>query len=127
MENKSIEINTNKKIYTSKLFDTTIIEINEKDNINDFMELDENVFKENPILYCETIYILQYLKYGEEQKAAVSYGLLNKKNGFIIKYSCCTDKGVSGSPVLRLTNNKIIGIHKASCNYHNRNAGKRTN
>ena len=111
-EYKNIGID-NKIIYTSKKYDITIIEI-KKENINDFLELDENIFNENPILYNESIYILQYPKYGKEQKAAISYGILKKIkiNDFNIKHYCCTDFGSSGSPILRLCNNKIIGIHK---------------
>ena len=112
IEYKNIEIDK-KIIYTSKKYNTTIIEIKkEKENINDFLELDENIFNENPILYNESIYILQYPKYEEEQKAAISYGIIKQIDDFNIYHYCCTDKGSSGSPILRLSNNKIIGIHK---------------
>ena len=75
-EYKNNEIDINKKmIYINKKYDVTIIEIKkEKENINKFLELDENIFNENPILYNESIYILQYSKYDKEQKAAISYG-----------------------------------------------------
>ena len=33
-------------------------------------------------------------------------------DGYNITHYCCTDIGSSGSPILRLSNNKIIGIHK---------------
>ena len=43
-ENKIIELK-NKKIYTSKLYDTTIIEINSvNDNIHNYLELDDQIF-----------------------------------------------------------------------------------
>ena len=43
-EYKIIELK-NKKIYTSKLYDTTIIEINSvNDNIHNYLELDDQIF-----------------------------------------------------------------------------------
>ena len=45
----------------------------------------------------------------------VSYGLIleiNEENG--INHNCNTDNGSSGSPILSLKNNKIIGIHYGS-------------
>ena len=70
-------IDDNRKIYTNEKYDTTIIEIKpEKDKINYFLELDEEIFQEN--LSKESIYILQYPKNLDEQKAAVSYGIFNK-------------------------------------------------
>jgi surface protein len=48
----------------------------------------------------------------DEQKAAVSYGILKYKDNFDLIHYCCTEKGSSGSPILKLSNNKVIGIHK---------------
>jgi len=121
IEYKNIEIDINKKIiYMNEKYDITIIEIKkEKENINNFLVLDENIFNENilnenQILCNESIYILQYPKYGNEQKASISYGTFKQieNDGYNIEYYCCTDVGSSGSPILRLSNNKIIGIHK---------------
>ena len=53
---KEIKLDENKKIYTSEKYDTTIIEIKEGDNINKYIELDEDIFKENKI-YVIRIYI----------------------------------------------------------------------
>ena len=45
---KTIILNDNRKIYTNKEYDITIIEINcEKDEINNFMNLDEKIFINN--------------------------------------------------------------------------------
>ena len=97
--------------YISKKYDTTIIEIKpEKDKINYFLELDEEIFQEN--LSKESIYILQYPKNLNEQKAAVSYGILNQIYNYDLIHYCCTEPGSSGSPILKLSNNKVIGIHK---------------
>ena len=68
-----------KDYYTSMKYDTTIIEIEmeiEDKNVH-YLELDEDIFDENINIYNKSIYIIQYPKYGDEQKAAVSYGILN--------------------------------------------------
>ena len=112
----NIMIDDNRKKYTNEKYDTTIIEIKpEKDKINYFLELDEEIFHEN--LSKESIYILQYPKNLDEQKAAVSYGILNKIYNYDLIHYCCTELGSSGSPILKLSNNKVIGIHKEGSNF----------
>jgi len=71
--NKSIELSLNdnknkillnirkrkENIYTSKEYDTTIIPINsEEDKINNFLEIDKEVFNNNANIYNKSIYIL---------------------------------------------------------------------
>ena len=75
------------------------------------MDLDEKIFNEDSdISYNNhSIYIPQYL-YGD--RAVVSYGIIKIIDGYNINHYCCTDSGSSGSPIIDLLNNKIIGIHK---------------
>ena len=42
----------------------------------------------------------------------VSYGVLTKINNYDILHKCSTEKGSSGSPILNINTNKVIGIHK---------------
>ena len=73
------------------------------------------------IFYEETsVYVLHY-PLGE--KVAVSYGLLNEINNYEIKYKCSTEHGSSGSPILNLSNHKVIGIHKQTSKKFNYNIG----
>ena len=122
-EEKNIEINK-KKFYTNINNDITIIEINtEKDNINYFLELDENIFNNNYASnnYDKNVYIIQYPKINGEQKASVSFGLINQINDNEITHCCHIELGSSGSPILSLSNNKVIGINKgikSNCNYN---------
>jgi len=118
-ENKPKEIDLNDRLkYTNIEYDITIIEIKEKDNIKNFLELDDyiknDILENNNNNYYQyidkTIYIIQF----PEGELSVSYGVLNniyedKKYNFTHK--CSTKAGSSGSPILNL-NNKIIGIHK---------------
>ena len=111
---KNIEINNSRKRYTCSILDITFVEIIPNiDKIEDFLELDETINSNIEILEKKyrnkSIYILHYPKGTESH---VSYGLLNyMKNGNFNHY-CSTEDGSSGSPILSLDNNKIIGIHK---------------
>ena len=106
---KIINIDSTRNIYFNKEYNTTIIELKDFDNINNYLELDDNLFNNNikSIFEKESIYILQYLNGG---KASVSYGNLNQLNGYNINHSCFINSGSNGAPILNLTNNKIIGI-----------------
>ena len=82
-DGKNIKINhldiTNKFKYTNKDDDITIIPINEqKDKIQNFLELDENIFNDNINYVGKSIYILHYPDYFEQDKVAVSYGVLKR-------------------------------------------------
>ena len=120
-DKKDIEMYNERKRYTNVILDVTIIEIDEnKDDIHDFIELDNEIInsmklnkdkiikKFKDIYNNKSIYILNYLK-GEN--IMVSYGLIsdiNENNG--INHKCHTDKGSFGAPILSLKNNKLIGI-----------------
>ena len=121
-EVKIINLRQNRITYFNKDYDITIIELKENDNINDYMELDNNLFKNEINAYFKdiSIYIIQY-PLGKQ--ASVSYGLLNEINDYDIKHSCSTEHGSSGSPILNLLTNKIIGIHKKSLKSDNYNIG----
>ena len=120
---KIIELK-NKKIYTNKNYDITIIEI-KSENIDYFLELDEEILNQDIIsINNKSVYILQYPNSLEGQKAAVSYGIIKGiKDEYNIIHYCCTENGSSGSPIMNLFNNKIIGIHKESVKDKNYNRG----
>ena len=110
-EEKKIRIDESRKKFTIKNeeegIDLTIIEIRQyKDEINDFLRVDDNILE----LDCKrkSIYILHYPK----DKRLVSYGLLNDiYEGKKINHYCNTEYGSSGSPILSLNNFKVIGVH----------------
>ena len=121
------EINIGKRrVYTSQLYDTTIIEIFEdKDGIHDSLELDFDLIGDNHnnLYIKKSIYILHY---PNMEKVSVSYGIIKDidlKNKFDIRHLCCTKEGSSGSPILNLKNNRIIGIHKGAYTNYNYNKG----
>ena len=123
---REIKIDESRKRFTyinkEEGIDITIIEIKKKeDNINNFLEIDDNVLEiGNEILELESkrksIYILHYPK----DKRLVSYGLIkNIAEDKKIYHYCNTEEGSSGSPILSLNNFKVIGVHYAGSNVDN--------
>ena len=115
----------NRKTFTVKEPDITIIELKDSDEIKikEYLKLDDpllnniksNQFKEETYNYYElnNLYVIQY----PNGNLGVSYGYLkevNKKNKNKLYHTCNTIKGSSGSPILNLSNNKVIGLHSGS-------------
>ena len=118
-EAKTKYLNLNNRIkYTSEKYDTTIIELKENDEIKNYLQLDEKIMEDimnninkNDKYKDETVYIIQY----PEGKLSVSYGIIGNmcvSEEYNIIHKCSTNRGSSGSPILNINNNKVIGIHK---------------
>ena len=123
-EVKIINLKNKRITYFNKKYDLTLIELKENDKIpiNNYLELDDNLFKKEINVYYENISIY-VLHYPLGNKAAVSYGLSNGINNYEINHTCSTEHGSSGSPILNLSNNKVIGIHKQGSKNFNYNLG----
>ena len=124
--NKTVTISFNKKemfryisidksriVITNKDLDFTIIEIKNKDKINEenILDSDENMIDGkflNDVYNNESIYTLHYNK---DQNILSSFGLIKGINKNKIKHSCFTDYGSSGAPILSLKDFKVVGIH----------------
>ena len=106
--NKIIEINDKRFCKTSLTYDFTCIEILNEDKIEDFYEIEkinkEYNYKKRPIA------IVQYRGRG---KMEIKTGHLVEINDYNIRYKVSTENGSYGSPILLLSNYKIIGIHKS--------------
>lgn len=114
---KDIQIKNNRKIYLNESYDISIIQIKEEDNINcKYLEIDDNLFKENSEYYYLTnsLYVLQY---PNKDKASVSYGIFKKIFNDNINHTSNTMPGSSGSPIINLKNNKVIGMHKEAARF----------
>jgi len=110
--------------YTSIKYNTIIIEIDIKDENIKYLDIDDNIFEENENANNNAAYIIQYLEYGNEQKATVSYGLLNEiQDEYNIIYCTKTDHSSPGAPIIKLSNKKVIGIHKENIDKFNVNRG----
>ena len=131
---KTIKLNYNRLIYTNEKLDITIIEIKEnEDNLNnDYLELDFEVInylkldkiklnkKESPNYLDESIYLLSNLK---DNDIYVSYGKYLDINNTEIIHNCNIKPGSSGSPIILLHNQKLIGIQCNSSNQKKLNRG----
>ena len=82
--------------------------------VNDYLEIDKNIFNDNSEYNYEnaSIYILHY---ANAEEAKVSFGKgIKKLDNYDIKHLCHTEPGSSGGPILSRMTNKVIGIHKGS-------------
>ena len=131
---KKIKINGNRKIYTNKELDITIIEIKEnEDNINnEYIDLDDNILnyfmcEENEnVNYLNNIYSnksLYILHYPKGNNISVSYAQPAQFNNKIIYHKCSTEPGSSGAPILLINNLKLIGVHRWSIKIYENNFG----
>ncbi len=123
-EMKEIKITSSRKTYTNEKYCFTFIELIPEDKIDDFLEIDQNVFKSDELLkniYIKSsIYVLHYLK---GNKVAYSSGLLSELDDFNIHHLCNTDNGSSGGPILCSDTFKVIGIHAGTSHNFNLNRG----
>ena len=112
-----ISIDSSRKAYTNEKYDITIIEIKKTDNlnVNDFLEIDENIYKDNlNDTYKQKSVYLIYYPYGK--KASYSNGVIKSINedNYNIEHLCPTKPGASGCPIINLYNNRVMGIHKGA-------------
>ena len=121
-KNVQIEIDDTRKKYTNpdKDVDVTFIEIKKKDDINEFLDIDEEFLQldekmiEEKFKNYKSIYVLHY-----PEKKLISYGVTGGiENNKKIKHYSDTKSGSSGSPILSLDNLKVIGVHHG---YHEGN------
>ena len=121
----NIKMDDERKRYTNEKLDITIIELKEIDGIKNFLTLDKRIIdlvnsdntiineKFNDLYENESIYILNYIK-----EMFVSYGILNDISGNRINHKCSTDDGSSGSPIILLESNEVIGVHYGHSKYN---------
>ena len=113
-----LDLTIEREKYFDKEYDIVAIEMKNEDKVKEYLEMDENIFKDDIEKYYKgkSIYILHYLN---EKNINISYGKLIKIEKCDIIYICSTDKVSLGSPILNSENNKVIGIHKQSSNNYN--------
>ena len=106
-----------RKIFPFPQYGITMIEIKENDKINYFFDIDENNQNDNQTEHNENmqVYMIQNKddeKNTEKNEVYVSYGTLKKayEKPEQFNHTCLTFSGSSGSPVVNLSNNKLIGF-----------------
>ena len=109
---KTIKIDNSRKKYTNPMKDVTVVEIKEEeDEIYDFLDIDD---KDNVKYKNKNIYVIQFkldckCSYNAGKITNINKGNFNHTGDF--NHNCDTDKGSSGSPLLSLENQKVIGLH----------------
>ena len=111
---KNILINKFRLTFTNPDLDVTIIEIKPEDQINSFLEVDENVFDNDYIEIYKTDTPIYLLQYPEGAFASHAIGRIDKILKVRIFHTCSTEPGSSGSPILLLSTFKVIGVHKGT-------------
>jgi hypothetical protein len=117
----TINLNENSKIYSSirDKYDIMIIKLKDENNKYNYLDLDDHLFDEDSedIYKNKSIYILHY---PNDDKVHVSFGYgIEKLDEYYIKHLCNTEHCSSGSPILNLKTNKVIGIHNGAINKNN--------
>ena len=108
---KKIDLSHKRKIYINKKIDTVIIEILPKeDKIDEFLELDDDLLKENSIeKYNQNkVYLICY---GKENKMDKYYGTIKEIENNEIHHISDTESGSGGCPILSASTYKVIGLH----------------
>ena len=113
--NFEIKIDDKRTVYTSKEYDTSIIEIKPEDGLGKdaFFEIDGIIVDENykEILKGKPLYFLYYPKGKDMQSSNGSILSINKDN-FTFAHTCNSSEGSDGGPLIDLTTLKVIGLHK---------------
>ena len=122
-----IDINKIMKIYSSsnEKYDIMILKLKENNKYN-YLELDPDLLTKNSeeLYEDKSIYILHY---PNEDNVSVSFGYgLKTLDEKYCKHLCDIKQSSSGSPILNLSTNKVIGIHKESI-YNNKRNKTRNN
>ena len=102
-DHKSIKLDDNRRIYFNENFGIRILIIEN----NDYLDLDDNLLDNDFSYENRSLYILQYQN---NNKASVSFGKLKDIKESIIFHLCKVENCSDGSPILNLSNNKVIGI-----------------
>ena len=111
-----IFLNNRRKSYVNDdKYDIAILEIKEHDelSINSFLEIesDEN-FNIDNLYKSESLGLVAYNK-KEKNYEAIKFKIKTiNQNQYNFKYECDLNEELIGSPIINITNNKIVGIYK---------------
>ena len=107
---KEITIDDFRETFTSEKDDITIIELKEKDKLNEnsFLEIDNDAYKDN----IDEINLIYLLDYQNNKNLEYSTGIFKSidKDNYIMEQSISTDISCSGCPIINSMNLKVVGI-----------------
>ena len=115
---KAIKLDKSRIIFSDKKIDITCIEMKKNEfDIDDYLRIDEDIYKENEIYNLfinKQIYIISF----PSGKQSITDGKFKSLSDKYIIHSCKTDSGSSGAPILNSYNMKVIGIHIGKLNFY---------
>jgi len=120
-----LPLDIKRKIWTNKDIDYTIIEILRRDNIENFLIIDENINRknyQNKEYKNASILLPTFMKNGEIETDKGNITSVQENSHFFI-HNCNTDEGSSGGPVILIDNFSVIGMHKGHLVYNKKNVG----
>ena len=123
-EKISLPLDKERKIWTNKEIDYTIIEILSSDNITNFLTIDENINMntfQNKEYNNESILLPSFMRNGEIETDKGIIELAKEKSLFL--HNCNTDDGSSGGPVILIDNFSVIGMHIGYLEDYKKNVG----
>ena len=122
-----IILDKNRRIFTDEDKDVTIIEIRpeyDKIKYESFLDIDDTFYRNEPLeIYNNKSVCIIHYENGENAKCSIGKLGNIDNDSYTIKHQCKTSKGSSGSPIINLSNFKVIGIHKGSQDQYNINLG----
>jgi hypothetical protein len=114
-KNYEIELDKERRSYTSRKYDITIIELKKNDNLSadSFFDVDEKIYDPNYKYTNKSIFLFHYPK---GQKMKFSPGAIKTvfegEDSYMIEHLCDSAAGSSGGPLINSLNDKVFGIHK---------------
>ena len=121
---KIIDLKLNRAKYTNGCLDVTVIEILDEDLIDDYFEVDEEFIKDKEFL-GKSVLNMQFPK---DDNLKSSFGKINSKHdNYKFIYDARNEIGSSGSPILLIEENKLIGFHGGSLPHDSSNYDKKIN
>ena len=112
-EEKKIKMDKSRKTYSNDIYNITIIELKENELGNSFLEIDDNPNEKN----IKNIYMLNNLNGSKK----ISYGEIHfiNENNSTFTHLCQTKTEFLGAPIMNISNNKVMGIHKGKSETYN--------
>ena len=105
---KEIDLKQNRFKLTNEELDFTIIEILKEDNINNYLEINNEIYNQNDQIFS--------FQYPGGRKLKYSHGkIIAKKDNYLI-YDVGSKGGSSGCPIILMNNSKVIALHKGYLN-----------